>query len=205
MIVKAMSVGPVQANCYIVGCDTTKKAVIIDPGDEAPRILKAVEDLGLEVTGILLTHAHFDHMAAADAVSKATGLPIAVHPDDLPLLNAGGGALFFGLPSPPVPTDVIHLSEGQEIVVGELKFRVLLTPGHAPGHVSFHEVDKKVVFDGDVIFAGGIGRTDLPGANHDDMMRSIELLLTLPDETTLYSGHGPVTTVGREKASNPWF
>jgi len=205
MIVKTMTLGPVQANCYIVGCNTTKKAVIIDPGDDAPRILKAVKDLGVEITAILLTHAHFDHMAAADAVSKATGLPVSVHPLDMPLLNTGGGALFFGIPVPSVPTNVAHLSEGQEIPVGELTLRVLFTPGHAPGHVSFHEIDEKAVFDGDVIFAGSIGRTDLPGANYDDMMHSIELLLALPDETKLYPGHGPVTTVGREKTSNPWF
>jgi hydroxyacylglutathione hydrolase len=205
MIVRAMPLGPVQANCYIVGCDATKKAVIIDPGDDAPRIIKAAEDLELEVIGILLTHAHFDHMGAAAEVSEALGLPVALHSEDQPLLDSGGGATLFGFATPPIPTQIVHLSEGQEIVVGDLTLQVMFTPGHAPGHISFHEVAEKALFDGDVIFAGSIGRTDIPGADYDDMMHSVEALLALPDETMLYPGHGPVTTIGRERESNPWF
>lgn len=206
MIVKTLPVGMTQANCYIVGCEETKTGVIIDPGDEGGRILEAVEDSGLKITHVLLTHAHFDHMGAADEVMRATGAPLAVHPDDLPLLNAGGGAVFFGLPSSPVPEASIHLTVDQEIAVGELILRVLLTPGHTPGHVTFYEPDQGAIFDGDVLFAQGIGRSDLPGGSHETLMRSIqEALMTLPDETVVYSGHGPATTIGRERVMNPWL
>jgi glyoxylase-like metal-dependent hydrolase (beta-lactamase superfamily II) len=195
-----------QANCYIVGCKETKMGVIIDPGDEGGRILESVEDSGLKITHVLLTHAHFDHMGAADEVMQATGAPLAVHPDDLPLLNAGGGAVFFGLPSSPVPEASIHLTADQEIAVGEMMLRVLLTPGHTPGHVTFYEPDQGAIFDGDVLFAQGIGRSDLPGGSHEILMRSIqESLMTLPDETMVYSGHGPETTIGRERLMNPWL
>ncbi len=206
MIVKTLPVGMTQANCYIVGCEETKMGVIIDPGDEGKRILEAVEDSGLKITHVLLTHAHFDHMGAADEVVKATGAPLALHPEDLPLLNAGGGATFFGLPSAPVPEASIHLTADQEIAVGELTLRVLLTPGHTPGHVTFYEPDQGAIFDGDVLFAQGIGRSDLPGGSHETLMRSIqEALMTLPDETLVYSGHGPATTIGRERVMNPWL
>lgn len=206
MIVKTLPVGMTQANCYIVGCDKTKLGAVIDPGDEGERILEAVEDSGLKITHVLLTHAHFDHMGAADEVIKATGAPLALHPDDLPLLNAGGGAIFFGLPSAPIPDASIRLAADQEIAVGELILRVLHTPGHTPGHVTFYEPNQGAVFDGDVLFAQGIGRTDLPGGSYEELMRSIqEGLMTLPDETVVYSGHGPETTIGRERVMNPWL
>ena len=206
MIVNTLPVGPIQANCYIVGCEKTKLGVVIDPGDEAERILQAIEDSGLRITHVLLTHAHFDHIAAADEVVKATGAPLALHPDDLPLLNAGGGAVFFGIQPPPIPDPITRLTAGQEIAVGELILRVLHTPGHTPGHVTFHEPNERAIFDGDVLFAQGIGRTDLPGGSYETLMRSIrQELLTLPDDTVVYSGHGPATTIGRERVSNPWL
>ena len=206
MIVKTLPVGLIQTNCYVVGCEKTKKGAIIDPGDEEERILEAIQDSGLTVTHVLLTHAHFDHIAAANEVVKATGAPLALHPDDLPLLNAGGGSIFFGVRPPPIPDPTIRLAAGQEIAVGELTLRVLHTPGHTPGHVTFHEPNERVVFDGDVLFAQGIGRTDLPGGSYEALMRSInEGLMTLPDDTVVYSGHGPATTIGRERASNPWL
>lgn len=206
MIVKMLPVGPLQANCYIVGCEKTRQAVVIDPGDEAQRILRAIQDLGLTATGILLTHAHFDHMAAAADLAQATGLLVAVHPDDLPLLNAGGGAALFGLPPVPTPSQVTSLATDQEIAIGEITLRVLHTPGHSPGHVCFHQAAEHIVFDGDVLFASGIGRTDLPGCSHEALMRSInEQLMTLPDDTTVHPGHGPATTIGHERATNPWL
>ena len=206
MIVKMLPVGPLQANCYIAGCEKTRQAVVIDPGDEAQRILRAIQDLGLTATAILLTHAHFDHMAAADDLAQATGLPVAVHPDDLPLLKDGGGAALFGLPPVPTPSQVTSLATDQEIAIGEITLRVLHTPGHSPGHVCFHQPAERIVFDGDVLFASGIGRTDLPGCSHEALMRSInEQLMTLPDDTTVYPGHGPATTIGHERATNPWL
>ena len=206
MIVKTLPVGMTQANCYIVGCEETKRGAIIDPGDEAVRILEAVEDSGLKITHVLLTHAHFDHMGAADEVVKGTGAPLAIHPDDLTLLNAGGGAVFFGLPSPPIPDASIRLEADQEIGVGELILRVLHTPGHTPGHVTFYEPKHGAIFDGDLLFAQGIGRSDLPGGSYEDLQHSIkERLFTLPDETVVYSGHGAATTIGRERVMTPWL
>ena len=206
VIVKTLPVGLTQANCYIVGCEKTKLGAIIDPGDEGKRILEAVDDSSLKITHVLLTHAHFDHIGAADEVVKATGARLALHPQDLPLLNAGGGATFFGLPSPPIPDASLQLEADQEIAVGELTLRVLHTPGHSPGHVTFYEPNQGVIFDGDVLFAQGIGRADLPGGSYETLMRSIQgSLMTLPDETVVYSGHGPATTIGRERVMNPWL
>jgi hydroxyacylglutathione hydrolase len=206
VIVRTLPVGFTQANCYIVGCEKTKLGAIIDPGDEENRILELVQDLGLRVTHVLLTHAHFDHIGATDAVMKATGAPLGLHPEDLTLLNMGGGSIFFGVQPPPIPDPTIQLEAGQEIIVGELTLRVLHTPGHTPGHVTFYEPEQGAIFDGDVLFAQGIGRTDLPGGSYQTLMRSIsEQLMTLPDDTLVYSGHGPATTIGRERVSNPWL
>jgi hydroxyacylglutathione hydrolase len=206
MLVKTLAVGPLETNCYIVGCEKTKQAAVIDPGDEAGRILAAVREAGLKVTHVLLTHAHFDHIGAADEVVKASGAPLALHPDDLPLLQAGGGALLFDFQPPPIPAAVASLAAGQEIGIGELTLRVLHTPGHTPGHVTFYAPAEGALFDGDVLFAEGIGRADLPGSSFEVLMRSIsEQLMTLPDDTVVYPGHGPATTIGHERRSNPWL
>ncbi|MFQ5611981.1 MAG: MBL fold metallo-hydrolase [Anaerolineae bacterium] len=206
MIVKQLTVGPFQANCYLVGCEETKEGVVIDPGDEGSRILAEIESLGLIIQRVLLTHAHYDHIVACDEVCRATGAPLAMHKEDLPLLKAGGGGALWGLPTPVYREPDLWLQEGDDIYFGQHTLRVLFTPGHAPGHVTFHEVQEKVVFDGDVLFAGGIGRSDLPGGSHQVLMDSIQTrLMTLPPETTVYSGHGPPTTIGQERVSNPWL
>jgi glyoxylase-like metal-dependent hydrolase (beta-lactamase superfamily II) len=206
LIIKQLPVGPIQANCYIVGCEETKEAVVIDPGDEEERILAEIEDEGLIIKYILNTHAHFDHILANAPLVEATGAPLALHPLDLPLLRENGGAAFFGLDVPSGPDPDIELAEGDTISFGRHTLEVLFTPGHSPGHVSFYEAQEGIVFDGDVLFAGGIGRTDLPGGSYETLMASInEKLMVLPDETVVCSGHGPVTTVGQERASNPWL
>ncbi len=206
MIVETLTVGPVQANCYLVGCPETRAAVIIDPGDEAARILARVRENNLRVSHILLTHAHFDHITAAQAVAESTGAPLAIHPDDLPLLNVGGGATAFGLPQPPIPVPQIWLSVGNVIETGTLAFSVLHTPGHSPGHVCFYERAHNTIFVGDVLFAGSIGRTDLPGGSYETLMDSIaHQLMVLPDDTVVYPGHGPATTIGAERVGNPFL
>jgi glyoxylase-like metal-dependent hydrolase (beta-lactamase superfamily II) len=201
-----LPVGSIQTNCYIAGCEETGEGVVIDPGDEAERILAEVKRLGLTIKHILNTHAHFDHIMANGPLVKATGAPLAIHPLDLPLLRQNGGAQLFGLDAPASPEPDLELAEGDTIEFGMHRFQVLFTPGHTPGHVSFYEAAEGIIFDGDVLFAGGIGRTDLPGGDHETLLNSInEKLMVLPDETVVCSGHGPVTTIGRERAANPWL
>ncbi|MBN1994792.1 MAG: MBL fold metallo-hydrolase [Anaerolineae bacterium] len=206
MIIKQLPVGPVQANCYIVGCEETGEGVVIDPGDEADLILAEIKESDLTIKYILNTHAHFDHIVANGPLVEATGAPLALHPLDLPLLRENGGAGFFGLQVPPGPEPDLALAEGDTLVFGRHMLEVLFTPGHSPGHVSFYEAKEGVLFDGDVLFAGGIGRADLPGGSYETLMASInEKLMVLPDETIVCSGHGPVTTIGQERATNPWL
>lgn len=206
MIIKQLPVGELQANCYIIGCEETHAGLIIDPGAEADRILQTVAGLKLNISHILLTHAHFDHIAALAEVVEATGAPMLMHQADLPLLEAGGGARLFNLPMPRYQAPDGWLDEGDSVSVGQYRLKVLFTPGHAPGHISFYEATAGVVFDGDVLFAGSIGRYDLPGGSLAILMKSItEKLLTLPNETLVYSGHGPQTSIGHEKRTNPFL
>ncbi|MCB9101604.1 MAG: MBL fold metallo-hydrolase [Anaerolineales bacterium] len=206
MIVKQLPLGPIQTNCYIAGCEETKEGVIIDPSAEPEQIMAEINNLGLTVKYVLLTHAHFDHMMANAGVIEATGAPLALHPLDLPLLRNNGGASFFGVRVPQSPEPDMELAEGDAITFGTHTLEVLFTPGHTPGHVSFYEANVGIIFDGDVLFASGIGRTDLPGGDYETLMTSInEKLMVLPDETYVCSGHGPVTTIGRERQTNPWL
>ncbi len=206
MIIKQLPVGLLQTNCYIVGCEETKQGVVIDPGDEGERILAEVEKLDLTIKYILNSHAHFDHILANNFLVKATAASLALHPLDLLLFKQNRGTQFFGFEAPANPEPDVELAEGTTITFGTHTLQVLLTPGHTPGHVSFYEANAGVVFDGDVLFAGGIGRADLPGGDYETLMTSInEKLMTLPDETVLYSGHGPASTIGQERSSNPWL
>ena len=205
MLIHTIPVGMIQTNCYVVGCEETKEGVVIDPGGNPERILAAVEKDGLTIRYVLNTHCHFDHMAANADVVAATGAPLALHPAEIPILQARGGAIMFGVPVKESPLPDVELEDGQVLEVGTFRFQVLYTPGHSPGHVTFYEANEGAAFDGDVVFALGIGRTDLTGGDWNTLMRSIrEVLFALPDETVLYPGHGPQTTVGREKRSNPW-
>lgn len=205
MILHTIHVGITQTNCYVVGCEETHEGAVIDPGGNPKRILKAVEESGLAIRYILNTHCHFDHMGANAAVVAATGALLALHPAELPILQARGGAAWFGVPVKESPMPDVELEDGQTLEVGTLRFQVLHTPGHSPGGVTFYLEEEGVAFDGDALFQMGVGRTDLPGGDWDTLVRSIrEVLFALPDDTVLYSGHGPKTTVGREKRSNPW-
>jgi len=205
VILHTIHVGITQTNCYIVGCEETREGVVIDPGGNPKRILKAIKDAGLTIRYVLNTHCHFDHMGANADVVAATGALLALHPAELPILQARGGASWFGVPVKESPAPDIELDDGQVIEVGTLRFQVLHTPGHSPGGVTFYLEEQGIAFDGDVLFQMGVGRTDLPGGEWDTLMRSIrEVLFALPEETVLYSGHGPKTTVGQEKRSNPW-
>ena len=206
MIIATLPVGLIQTNCYIAGCPETKAGAVIDPGGDPERILAEVERQGLSIKYVLNTHAHFDHTDANGAIVRATGATLALHPLDLPLLKASGGAALFGLQADPSPLPDLELQDGDELEVGTLRFQVLHTPGHTPGHVCFYEQAEGVLFDGDVLFQRSIGRTDLPGGSYQQMMDSIQrVLFALPEETVVYSGHGPATTIGDEKRLNPWL
>jgi glyoxylase-like metal-dependent hydrolase (beta-lactamase superfamily II) len=206
LIVYTLSVGPLQTNCYIAACKESKACAIIDPGGDADEIIAFIEEHALEARYVLLTHAHFDHVGAVAEVMEATRAQLAIHPDDELLLKMGGGGLMWGFAVRPAPPTDVPLAEGQIIEIGALRLRVLHTPGHTPGHVTFHEPMRQAVFDGDVLFAGGIGRTDFPGGSYRQLMDSIRnKLLVLPDETRVYSGHGPVTTIGAERLHNPFL
>ena len=206
MIVETLPVGPLETNCYLVGCEQTRLGAVMDPGGDAAVILSAVERHGLTLKVILLTHAHFDHIGGLAELAEATHAQVALHPGDLPLLRAQGGAAMFGIFVRPSPEPDWALSDGQVIKVGTLRLNVLHTPGHTPGHVTFYEPTAKAAFDGDVLFMQGIGRTDFPGSSYKQLMDSIRnKLFALPDDTTLYPGHGPATTVGDEKRSNPFL
>jgi glyoxylase-like metal-dependent hydrolase (beta-lactamase superfamily II) len=206
MILDTVHVGFTQTNCYIVGCESTREGVVIDPGGHSEHILRAIDDAGLTIRYVFNTHCHFDHMQANADLVSATGASLALHPLELPLLQADGGAALFGLPAVPSPMPDVELADGQLLEVGTLCFKVLHTPGHSPGSVTFYLEAEGVAFDGDVLFPGGVGRTDLPGGDWDTLVHSIrDVLFNLPDETILYPGHMHHTTVGQEKSSNPYL
>jgi hydroxyacylglutathione hydrolase len=205
--VRMLTLGPMQTNCYVVGCEETYQAAIIDPAWDGTSIVAMTDEFGFDITHILLTHSHFDHVAGLLDVKNATNAPIYIHPDAVEMLRSTtmSAALWgFKVPAPPPPDEM--LAGGQVVQVGNLSLQVMHTPGHAPGHVSFFIPDYRIIFDGDVLFSGGIGRTDLPGGDYNLLMESIkEKLMLLPDETRVFSGHGPATTIGQERSSNPFL
>jgi len=205
VIVRTLPVGMIQTNCYVVGCEETRKAVVIDPGGDADVIVDVIESQSLDILYVLNTHCHFDHIGANGEVLAATGAKLALHPAEIPFLQSGGGAALFGVPVVTSPDPDVLLREGQCLAVGNLDFEVLLTPGHSPGGISFYVPEKQAVFVGDTLFAGSVGRTDLPGGNSERLMMSIRnVLFVLPGSTVVYPGHGPATTIGQEKRTNPW-
>jgi hydroxyacylglutathione hydrolase len=212
LIVKMLQVGPIMTNCYIVGCEETKQGAIIDPGGNGDYILAEVQQLGLEIKYVINTHGHFDHTLAnrevIEGLTESQQQPplLAIHQADAPLLKSGGGAALFGLRGFSSPPADMYLEEGDVLILGQVKLKVLYTPGHSVGSVSLLNEAEKALFDGDVLFNMGIGRTDLTGGSFETLMDSIRnKLLTLPDDTVVYSGHGPITTIGRERASNPFL
>lgn len=202
------TLGPVMTNAYLVADTSVSTAVVIDPADEGDVIVAAAEKRGWRINSIWITHAHFDHIAGAAGVADRLNPPpaIALHPEDYPLWQAQGGAPLFGMRIDPAPEPNLALADGQALYLGEYQFEVRHAPGHTRGHVVFYCAAASAAFCGDVIFRGGIGRTDLPGGDYDTLMHSIYTkILTLPDETRLLSGHGPETTVGLERRTNPFL
>lgn len=204
MIIKTLSVGPIQANCFILGCEATGIGAVIDPGDDADRILAEVGKADLTIEHIINTHGHFDHVGGNRRLKDTTGADLLIHAQDAPMLaqlDRMAGA--FGIRAENSPAPDRLLTDGDRIAVGQLQLEVLHTPGHTPGGISLH-VDG-CVFVGDTLFQGSIGRTDFPGGDFDTLLNSIRTkLFALDDATTVYTGHGPQTTIGTEKRTNPF-
>jgi glyoxylase-like metal-dependent hydrolase (beta-lactamase superfamily II) len=204
----SLVLGPVQTNTYILANPENKLAVVIDPSWDGNSILEETRRRNWRVTNIWLTHAHFDHIGGAAALADGSSPmpPVALHPDDYPLWRMQGGAALFGLHIDPGPEPTIALTHGMLLHLGETLVEVRHAPGHTPGHVLFYCKEAKAAFCGDVIFQGSIGRTDLPGGDYETLINSIhQQVLSLPGETRLFSGHGPVTTVDEERRSNPFL
>jgi hydroxyacylglutathione hydrolase len=218
MIIEELTVTAFQQHTRIIGCEKTKQAICVDPGDEAERIVETLERHGLNLQAIALTHAHLDHVGGVAALKK-------LQPNAKINLHRGDEFIYNGLPEqpawigiprsqwaalgfvfePPPPIDEYWTDE-QTYNVGELQFKVLHCPGHTPGHVVLYEPNERKVFVGDVLFAGSIGRTDLPGGSMEQLLDSIKhKVLSLPDDVTVYSGHGPLTTIGEERLTNPFL
>jgi hydroxyacylglutathione hydrolase len=207
MILDTFPVGPLQCNCTLLGDEATKEAIVIDPGDEISRIHNRVTSLGLKLKQILITHAHIDHVGGALRLKRLTDAPILLNENDLPLLQMmAEQAAWLGVPTPETAPPDEGLIDGQQVGLVNYPAQIIHTPGHTQGSVCLHFVPLKMVFAGDTLFAGSIGRTDLPGGDSEQIIDSIHSrLLKLPEETRVIPGHGPATTIGNERTTNPFL
>jgi hydroxyacylglutathione hydrolase len=207
MDVRMFTVGPVEENCFLFRHDGSDRALIVDPGEEAPRILAAVEQLGVTVEAVLVTHCHFDHIGAVAPVAKATGAPVYVSEIERPVLSDIMSYVPWAGFGPYESYEADHtLKGGETLELAGFQIDVLFTPGHSPGHLTYSIRDQQAVFSGDVLFQGSVGRTDLPGGDWDTLLASIATLVeSLPPETAVYPGHMGVTTLGAERQSNPFL
>lgn len=208
MIFSSIEVAPLGVNCFLLGCDSTKEGIIVDPGGDADRIVEMVAEHGVNIRYILNTHGHFDHIGANMAMVQQFKAPILIHAEDATMLGRVAEVsrrygVSGGENSPPADA---FLQDGQQIIFGNYSLKVLHTPGHTQGGCCFYIKAEKKVITGDTLFADSIGRTDLPGGSHEQLLTSIRTkLFTLPDDVTAYPGHGAATTIGYEKQHNPYF
>jgi hydroxyacylglutathione hydrolase len=204
MILETFAVGPLECNCTLMGDEEAGEAIVIDPGDEVARIHRRLTELKLKLKQILVTHAHIDHVGGALKLKRLTGAPILLNENDLPLLKMmDEQAAWIGTPTPEVAAPDQFLADSLVVGLGRYPAEVLYTPGHTQGSVCLHFAPLKMVIAGDTLFAGSIGRTDLPGGDGRQILRSIhQKLLPLPEETTVIPGHGDITTIGQEKEFN---
>ncbi len=207
MIFDMLVVGPLGVNCFILGCEETHQGVVVDAGDNADKIISAVERRGLTISQVVSTHGHFDHVGANQAVLMHFGARLLIHAADASMLErAADVARSYGIGGVSSPRPDSFLSDGLEIAFGSCRMTVLHTPGHTQGGCCLYLESEKKIITGDTLFADSIGRTDLPGGNHEQLLESVRTkLFTLPDDVTAYPGHGPETTIGHEKRHNPYF
>lgn len=205
MIVRRIENGPFFVNTYLIGCEVTKKGILVDPGHEIDTITAAIEKSGLDIEAIVNTHGHIDHVASVHHFQTTRTIPFKLHAADAEFLDRlAEQCVMFGLPTIPKPTVDEWLEAGTTLTVGELSFELRHAPGHSPGSLVFRGAGESIV--GDVVFEGSIGRTDLPLGDGATLLESIRReILSLPDDTRLHPGHGPATTVGRERAHNPFL
>jgi hydroxyacylglutathione hydrolase len=207
MDVRMFSVGPIQENCFLFRRDGSDCALIVDPGEEADRLLAAIDELGVTLDGILLTHTHFDHVGAVAPIARATGAEVWVPEIEKQVLADIDSYVPWPEFGPFESWDAEHtLTGGERLELAGFEIDVLFTPGHSPGHVTFHVPDEAAIFSGDVLFQGSVGRTDLPGGDSQVLMETLKTLAeTLPDETIVHPGHMGITTIGAERATNPFL
>jgi len=206
MIIETFAVGPLQCNCTILGDEETREAIVIDPGDEVDRIHRRLAELGLTLKQILITHGHIDHVGGALQLKRLTGAPILLNENDLPLLEMmEEQAGWIGIDTPAVAPPDASLADGMVVGLARYPAQVIHTPGHTQGSICLHFSPQNLLVAGDTLFAGSIGRTDLPGGDFGQIIRSIRSrLLVLPAETKVIPGHGPRTTIGEEREFNPY-
>ena len=212
MILEGLVTGVFQENCYIVGTEATKEVLVVDPGDDEDEILAVLHQNSLTAKLIVCTHSHIDHIGAVEPMREATGAPFAMHTTDFERANAqlGMGRTMMGREVKPLRPPETRVEDGDELAVGGLTFRVILCPGHTPGHICLYLPPQDgvpgLLFTGDVLFSGSIGRFDLPGGDGRQLLTNIrDKLLVLPDETMVLPGHGPTTSIGQEKQTNPYI
>ena len=204
MKVETITVGAFQENCYLVVDDRSNRAVVVDPGSDPERVIEAIDRTGAELEAIWITHAHVDHVGAIAAIKRKWDVPIYLHPLDRRLYEAASRqAQVYGLPFEEPPAPDREFNDGQSVKVGDVEMSVMHTPGHAPGHVVIH--GNGIALVGDCLFAGSIGRTDLPFSNPPQLAESLEKISALAPDTVVYPGHGMDTTIGQERLSNPFL
>ncbi len=202
MIIKRLVVGPLENNCFIIEDEKTREALVIDPGDEPDRILDLIVDKNLKLKYIVCTHAHFDHVGAIPELKNATSAKIVIHQDELDIYQhtKEQAAALWGYELDPLPDPDIFVSEGAILEIGDIKFEIIHTPGHSPGGICLY--GEGIAITGDTLFAGTVGRTDLFGGDIEKLKRSFKKLMALPDEIRVLPGHGPQSTIGKERAEN---